>query len=403
MSNSDNDDQYSLKNVGKYILSIIIMTIMVILYFSCSGLVLYACKAAAAGLIPTNSEYYPYTNDKNTPIIGETTSNIFITNTDPQLSEKISFFLKDTPDINTRNSLIARLTKEKNKTNSQIVTYFITILQQLLSMDYWLLDKLLVNMNKSFPEILTILLGPLIFIMVIFNLTIFNYIYLMILWFYNMYLFFNPTTSDIDNSNKSNKSNDTSPGLVWGTLDIAYDIFFGFKPQNNKEDTHDLTMMDYITGAFIAFWFTILFFILLFLGWGFVPFIIVLITIISILGYKSQINNKSTNAFDIIKKLFKFYKATITGTLSTLLVLITFNSLGPLIGLISLGMLLVVFFSGIIPLFTDEPIDGLTPLITSNNKLQSGGRNAMFYSKFKTMNNTAFLKELKKISKKLNK
>lgn len=63
---------------------------MFIIYFSCSGLILYGCKLAQSNILPTNIHCSPYTDTK--PNIQPIETNIFTTMfTKPQMSMKLKF------------------------------------------------------------------------------------------------------------------------------------------------------------------------------------------------------------------------------------------------------------------------------------------------------------------------
>ena len=64
-----------LIDIKNFIISIIATLIVIILYFSLGGLIIFACKLAQSNILPTDSRCYPYTNSK--PDIKSIQTNIF--------------------------------------------------------------------------------------------------------------------------------------------------------------------------------------------------------------------------------------------------------------------------------------------------------------------------------------
>ena len=76
-------------NIRSFLSSIIVFFIVFIIYFSSSSLILYGCKLAQSNILPTESNCYPYTEEK--PNIKPISTNIFTTFFEPQMSMKINF------------------------------------------------------------------------------------------------------------------------------------------------------------------------------------------------------------------------------------------------------------------------------------------------------------------------
>ena len=74
-------------NIVNFLTSVISIFIVVFLYFSGSGLILFVCKLAQSNILPTEQNCYPYTNSKVNIQLIET--NIFTTFTDPEMSMKM--------------------------------------------------------------------------------------------------------------------------------------------------------------------------------------------------------------------------------------------------------------------------------------------------------------------------
>tara|TARA_B110000971_G_scaffold109770_1_gene112500 strand:+ start:8503 stop:9660 length:1158 start_codon:yes stop_codon:yes gene_type:complete len=377
-------------NISQYAINTIIALIIIIVYYIISGCTLYGAKVAASGLLPTNTAFYPYSDAKQT-LVGEIVSNIFTTLSKPVLSEKITFYSKSESTIQS-NFVLDHIRKYKSgKDKSKLMNYFVSIVEALLSFDYWVLNKALSGLN-GLPELLLVLIGPFIVGFLTWCLILSNYIYLMFLWFYKMSLFFYSSPQPTE-SGKSDKP--ATEGLLYGFFMIYWGILFGDSGGNDG----GCSLVDILIGCFMVFAFTILFFILLVLGWGFFPVLLLFYCFVSILSYPSEINDKKTSVMDVIIKLFRFYKTTISAIMSFVLVSSTFSSLGSQVGVASLIMVLLIAFFGMgISLFKQEPIDGLTPLIETkktNKTPQSGG--------YKSYSDGDLIKQIKRVSNKISK
>ena len=63
------------KDIGKFFMSLATIIIVLILYFSAGGSVLYGCKIGQANILPTDEKCMPY--DSNTPNVQKILINIF--------------------------------------------------------------------------------------------------------------------------------------------------------------------------------------------------------------------------------------------------------------------------------------------------------------------------------------
>jgi hypothetical protein len=153
--------------------------------------------------------------------------------------------------------------------------------------------------------------------------------------------------------------------------------------------------------------FTILFFVLLILGWGFFPVLLTLYCLYTIVTYTSEVNDKKSNVGTIIWKLFRFYKSIITGVISFVFVSSTFSYLGAQFGIAALVVILMIVFFGMgISLFKPETIDDLTPVVEVKNVKISGGGNKFHKTNIantllQSGGGKDFIKALNKITKKI--
>ena len=373
-------------NVGNFIVSTLILILIIIGYFIISGLTLYGCKAAVSGILPTNPAIYPYTNTEAV-VKGQILSNIFTTYTDPPLSEKISFYPKG-DDAKQNFGLIDYLRKlNTDKKASNFTKYYVDIIVSLMSLDYWLIKKSLGFLNGA-PEILTILVGPIILHILSIVMILVNYIYLMFLWFYKMTWFFRKPTNVAHTNDETSAEKHVKEGIFWGFLDITMGAFFGTstntKPKPVSGEEYVDTFIGFCYALFLVWVFSILFIILLLIGWGFFPVVLSLYCIFSTFSFKTEINDKKSSAVTVVFNLFRFYKSIIMGLITFVFVSSTFSFLGNTFGIAALIVLtIIIFFDTGISIFKPEKIDGLTvalenkPTASGGNKIdkiiQSGG------------------------------
>jgi hypothetical protein len=181
------------------------------------------------------------------------------------------------------------------------------------------------NMMNNIPEIIIVLLGPIIIsIISTFNLIV-NLIYFVYLWFANMYWFF-----------KTNK-NDTGKGSP------------------NWDDVTLVSPINWSLGFGLVILFTLLFFIGLPII-SFIPFFALIWCIFSSIMYKGLINNKEVNAFTIVKDVLKYYKISITSIISLFVILISFSTLGAVPGIFSIIIISLIYF-GFISMNIFKPIE----------------------------------------------
>lgn len=350
----------------------------ILVYFTISSFVLYNCKLAQSNILPTDIDCYPYAESK--PIIKKIESNIFETWTSPQQSMKISFDIND--DSNSKFVFLDLLLKYKiDPTAGSMTNYLIEIMESLFCFNYSCINVIL-NLLNNAPEILSVMMGPIITIFIISILTFLNFFYLIYLWFSKMSWFFKQNTNkNVDGQQKWENITFADPS-IW--LSIAK-----------------------VIGFFI------LFIILSCLGLStIIPIFIILSCLFSSLGYKAEINNKKISVFTITKDLFKYYKVTIMTIFSILVTKSAFSKLGTNQGIFSIIVLLLINF-GVISIGIFKPInpENLSALTsydqatkkcskTQTSKIMSsffGGQNSMSQNGGKKFN-----EKLKKISKMLS-
>jgi len=298
------------KDIGKFFMSLATIIIVLILYFSAGGSVLYGCKIGQANILPTDEKCMPY--DSNTPNVQKILINIFEANNKEgtEASQKISFSY----DKNKKNTILDMLRDSKQKPNaSNITAYIVSIIEGLFLFNFSALNTFL-NLLNQIPECLILIFGPIIMMFYVLMLMFVDFFYVIYLWFYQMTWFFSENT----NKNDSGKPK-------WQTSMSPSKLF---------------------TGCVFMF----VFFIIFWLGLLVIPFIpflspiVLLICIGTILGCKGEMNNKEVSVGKIIKDVFKYNKVTVSSVFSVFLVLCAFANLGGLGGGISIGVILFIYF-----------------------------------------------------------
>ena len=113
-SSSTNGDY--IQNIGSFLSSVIVMFIAVTVYYTGSGLLLYACKLAQSNILPTDIHCSPYTDSE--PNIQPIKTNIFTTGGDNPLSMKLSFPYNE---YNSKNYIIDMFRDYKNEPRSNFL------------------------------------------------------------------------------------------------------------------------------------------------------------------------------------------------------------------------------------------------------------------------------------------
>jgi hypothetical protein len=317
------------KNIGNFLKSVFSVIILIVIYFMLGGLVLYGCKIGQSNILPTEANCYPYTNTKlnidNIPI------NIFTTFTDPQLSMKINFPYNK---ANSSNMILDMFRNYKEEPNSNfLANYFISIIESLLQFNYSSFNFILNTLN-NLPEVVIVLLGPILFSIAMSFIFLFDHLYLIYLWFANMGWFF-----------KQNTNNDVNQKPIWNDVNIIQPIDYAFA-------------VGLVVLFFILFW-------VLLIGLPVLPFITICLSIFTGLSYTGVMNNKTTTCLTVIKDLFKYYKVTIMSIFSFFVIISAFSNLGTIPGVFSILVLILIYWGIIsIDVFKETQEQGLTSLVS---------------------------------------
>jgi hypothetical protein len=373
--NSSNTSSY-FSNIGSFMLTVIIIFIMVTLYYASSGLLLYACKLGQSNILPTDVHCYPYEETK--PNIQPIPVNIFTTFTDPELSMKMKFPYNDK---NSPNKLLDMFREYKNEPGSNfLANYFISIMEAIVQFNYSSFNAILNMLNTYVPEIVLVLIGPIIVSILTTMIFLIDNFYIIYLWFAKLGWFFKTNTNDSGTGRPK-----------WEDVGLASPIYY-----------------------WCAVWLVILFIILFFFCFPLFSIVSSLAMgwcVFSCITYQAEMNGKVISALTIIQDVFKYYKLQIMGIFSFFVILLAFANLGTVPGLFAIFTLALIYF-GIISIDIFKPIskENLTPLVSYNQAKKTCSYKEPIKEKHGLLYNILFgnqsggslKKELKSIGKKLS-
>ena len=372
-SSSSNKGDY-ISNIGSFITSVIVMFIVITVYYTGSGLILYACKLAQSNILPTDVHCSPYTDSE--PNIQPIKTNIFTTGGESPLSMKLSFPYNE---YNSKNYILDMFREYKNEPRSNfLANYLISMIETIINFNYSAFNKIL-DMLNGLPEIILVIFGPVIVAFISTLIFIVDHFYLIYLWFAQMGWFFKTNTNDSGTGNPK-----------W-------------------EDVTFMSPFNY----WCAVWLVILFCILFFFS---LPFITILASlsmswcIFSCITYKAEMGGKIISALPIIKDTFKYYKTLIMSILSFFVVVNAFGKLGTIPGIFSILTLLLIYFGIIsIDLFNPSSKENLSPVVSFNQakktcsfKEPSKEKHGLLYGLVFGQQGGNITKEIKEIGKKLS-
>jgi hypothetical protein len=376
-NSSSSSANKSFENITSFLVSVLITVLLIVGYFILGSIVLYECKLAQSNILPTSLECYPYT--ESSPEIQKVLTNIFITNTDPQESVKLSFPFDK---YNSKNVILDMFRKYKEQPKSNfLINYIIAILEGLINYSNNALTSFY-NLLNGAPEMLIILFGPILSA-IYFGLApiigIFVFIYY---YFVEMKWFFKENT----NTNVNSKP-------VWSDVNLF-------------ETT------SYASALFLVFVFFILFWILLFTLTPMLSIAIFYMCLLMSFGYKGEIDNKKASIFTIMQEMFKHYKVTMTSVFSIMIIISAFSNLGALSGVFSMLTVLLIYFNFIpINIFESIKATNLSPLSSFEQAYKKCNHTVknypitfyeLFNNFFDNKKGGGIGRELKKLNKKMN-
>jgi len=375
-NSSSSSANKSIKNIGSFLVSVLITVLLIVGYFIIGSIVLYECKLAQSNILPTSLECYPYT--ETSPEIQKVLTNIFITNTDPQESVKLSFPFDK---YNSKNVILDMFRKYKEQPKSHfLINYIISILEGLINYSNNALTSFF-NILNGAPEILILLFGPILSLIYFGLAPIVGFVVFIYYYFAGMKWLFKENT----NTNVNSKP-------VWSDVNLLEPVNYGI-------------------ALFLVFVFFILFWILLFTLTPMLSIGIFYMCLLMSFGYKGEIDNKKASIFTIMQEMFKHYKVTMTVIFTTMIIISAFSNLGAVSGVFSMLTVLLIYFNFIpINIFESIKATNLTPLTSFEQAYKKcDGISSKPKTFFENIENFFDLKkgggigrELKKLNKKIN-
>lgn len=331
-SSSSSSSSKDLKaNIVQFLTYVAVLFLAVLMYFAGSGLVLFVCKIAQANVLPTDAKCHPYTDARSSvPMVP---TNIFETLfADPAMSMKLYV---PQEEFNTTYPLLSLLRDYKQKPSSHfLANYLIAVLEQALAFNYSAINAVMNGLNTALPEIAVVALGPVLTAFLFACVSVLSVIQFIYAWFANLGWFF-----------KQN-ANDTGEGSpVWKDVGLSSPMEWGA----------GLALMA-------------LFVVLLFVGFGMVPFVsfaILSYCVLSCLSYKVVLNTQMATAFTVVKETMKHYKLPMVGLLTFFVVALAFSNLGILAGVVAVAVLGLIYW-GVVSIDLFKPIGEhhLSPLVS---------------------------------------
>lgn len=341
MSEEDEKKEESVGGqIGNFIGAMIGITIVMLLILFSGSMLMYACKVAQSNILPTSGDCMPYSN--TTPDVTPIEINANVTNLkDDLFSQKVNFDFES----NKTNRILDYLRKmTSHPTQSGLTMYFITTLQDMLLLNYQIINYTLNFMNSSVSESLLIYLMPIVILLSspfwLMGLFIINFIYFYYYLFSKLNWFFKKNA----NTNKNMKQE-------WK------DILANEEP------------MGYITSLFLVSLFIIIIVISLLLQIplvsGLIGFMILYVfgTAVSCSGKKS--NGEDYTSISSLIDNTKFKKSTMMYIMSILLIITSFTKMGPLAGVFSVVAFILLYLQIVpIPIFVNEMPSDLSPIVS---------------------------------------
>lgn len=302
-------------NILNFMKNLVKITFIVLIVIILGSFVVFSCKVAQSNVLPTDINCFPYTSA--IPTVQQISININDHFLEGQnLSQKIKFPYEQNSS-NFIQDFLRRLRLSPN--GFGIENYFVAILDGIFAFNYSAFNTLFDGLNYL-PEIIILLIGPIITLIFSSVLSLVDLFYIGYLWFKNFSWFF---------QENENKSGTGAPS--WKPITLE-------QPLN------------YCLSIFLMFIFFIIFIIGLF---TFLPIVstgiilICLITILSKTGLAS--NNDKYTLLSCMKDSLKYNKKGIMIILSISILILSFSYFGALLGGICLVCILLLYFN-VIPL-----------------------------------------------------
>ena len=305
-------------DTGMFVLILFCIICIILYVFISGGVAVYLSKLGAADILPTNKDFFPYTNVNQN--ITPSSTNIFT-------NSKITFPY-DT--YNSSNYFLDGTRKYKDKLQNSfyliylIMTYFITIYENMIQFNYASINLGLYLMNKIQSDTAILLFGPNILSILIFAISIINPIYFIFTWFASLKTFF-----EFEKNAAQLESNVEFKG-IWKSFNILLNV--GLVP----------------ISIIVALWMACMMFLMFFFStwWTFavVSFILFLV-LWSCYFYAATINAVHVNIISAIIGLLKLYKFSLMSLISFIIILMSFLNFG-IWGFVTCSVVLLLVYLG---------------------------------------------------------
>lgn len=305
-------------SVGMFSLILFVIICIILYVFVSGGIALYLSKLGDANILPTNKEFFPYTNI-NPPITPSSTS-IFT-------NSKINF---PYDAYNSSNYLLNGTRKYKDTLQTSfylvylIMTYFITIYENMVQFNYAAINLGLYFMNKIPSDTIILLFGPTILTILTCIISIINPIYFIFTWFVSLKTFF-----EFEKNATQLEENADFKG-IWKSLNVILNI--GLVP----------------ISIIFALWMACIMFIMFFFStwWTFsVVSIILFLVLWSCYFYAATINGVNVNIITTILGLLKYYKFYLMVLISFIIILMSIFNFG-IWGIVACSVILFLIYVG---------------------------------------------------------
>jgi len=327
-SSSSTSVNETIKNTWSFLKAVLITVLLIVVYFIFGSVVLYECKLAQSNIVATSLECYPYT--ETLPEIQKVLTNIFVTNTEPQESVKLSFPFDK---YNSKNVILDMFRKYKEQPRSNfLIIYIISILEGLINYSNNALTSFF-NLLNGAPEIFIILFGPILSALY-FGLAPIIGVFVFIYYYFSGMKWFFKENTNISATNKP----------VWSDINLSDPMRYG-------------------SALLLVFVFFIVFWGLLFTVTPILSIAIFYLSLFMTFGYKGEIDNKKASILTIMQEMFKHYKVTMTIIFTIMVIISAFSNLGAISGFFSILTVLLIYFKFIpINIFESIKATNLSPL-----------------------------------------
>ena len=381
-SESDTPDIDEVKNtlpntayshkVKKFLNATILYIVHIFIFVMFGGYILYSCKIAQSNLFPTETACKPYTNIDPDFSSNPIPTNIFVSYfRQIPMSQKLYFKYKD----NEQSVALDAIRQLKNEpTSTSIGGYIMSIIQGGLTLNF-VFFNIFFNLLNQLPEFLIILIGPFLFLFLIFILFLVDSLHILISWFTQLKWFF-----------RKNENTKLAGPPEWSEITFM-------KP------------MEFFVAGLACIFMIFIGFVVLPLLMPILSFIFVLLVIFSINSYSGELNGERINLFGIIKKTILYYKVIICVLISITVTLNAYSILGSTPGIFCFFTILLIYLGVIkFDLFDSIHENFLSPLVSNEQAIKTCGGPVMAGGgKNDVIDSNNFNKKLKQISKQLKK